>query len=169
MKNHLLTLMMLSQIIGVSGAQESSYFGLNDVSQSVQVTVMVNKKARIELTKNISEVTVTSADIARGYLEITDAVNLLVWCNSLEGVQVSANLRQGISDPQGRILSRGLVALRTSAGVDYSSFDNGPLVIYESSNKEKSTPVRCSLRLYLPPGSTAGLYRLDLSFEAIPK
>lgn len=153
----------------ISWAQGSPDFTLDKVSQSVRVTAMVNKKARIEVIEAAQEIAVTPSDSSRDYLDVRDAVRLMVWCNSLDGVQVTARLPEGIRDPSGMSRPRGLLALGISPGGGFHAFNGSPLVIYESSGKDKATPISCSLRLCLPPGSATGLYRLGLSFEAIPK
>ena len=169
MKNQLAVLALLGLVAAGSSAQVSAGFALNDVSQSVRVTAIVNKKTRIEVLRAVQEIMVTPSDSFRGYLDIRDAVKLMVWCNSLEGVQVTARLPRGIHGPRGEPRPRGLLALETCPGGGYAAFDGGSLLIYESSGKEKATPLYCSLRLYLPPGSTPGLYRIGLAFEATPK
>jgi len=142
---------------------------LTDVSQTVRVTVMVNKKARLEVLKNLESIYVTPADSARGFLNIGKALRIRVWCNSPEGVSVSARSSQGISDPMGRPLSNRYLAIEAAREGKYLPLDEKGQEIFSSEKKESATLIDCGARLHLPPGSPVGCYRVDLQFTAVPK
>ncbi len=150
-------------------SQNPSALSLDDVSQSVLVTVRVNKKARIEKIRTIDRIEVSPADSAKGYVDIPRGVNLAVWCNSLDGVVVNANLEGGIYDPGGSRHPRGLLAYRIDGCGQFMPFNGGPMKVYESYSKEKGTNLCYDLRLYLPSGSTTGIYRFNMEFTASPK
>ncbi len=168
MRKMFTTMGLMWLILAGASAQAYDPLALSDVSQSVKVTVVVNKKARVEVPENIGSVTVISADSARGYVDIGAGFRLKVWCNSPDGVSVSARTSGGISDPSGRYLNSQRLSIQTAAG-RYQPLNEQGVEIYSSSVKEIATPIDCRLRLHLPPGSPTGRYRFDLQLEAVPK
>lgn len=149
--------------------QDASLLLPDDVSQSVRVTVVVRKKARLETYRIAKSISVTLEDIARGYADLPQAAQLAVWCNSLDGVTVEVGLEGGIIDPAGVRKPRGLMAYRLSDSGAFVPFNGKPTSLYESSQKETAKGLAIDLRLYLPPDATPGSYSFDLSFVATPK
>lgn len=142
---------------------------LDDISQSVRVTVVVRKKARLELMRTWETINVRQEDLARGYVLIPGAFDIRLWCNSPEGSRIYAELDHGLLSPQGGMIGRQNLEIRLSGTSAFTGFDQGLLTIYESDRKETGTAVSCDLKLKLPPNTIAGPYRLNITFRAEPK
>ena len=169
MKQILSIIAVLALGVQCGWAQDASLLSAPDISQSVHVTVTVNKKARVEVVRLTESITVTLGDSARGYADVPEAIQLLVWCNSLDGVQVDVNMPQGIFDETGQRHPRGLLTYCLAGSRSYLPFDGGSNPMYESSKKETATGLSFDLRLLLPEGSSTGFYRYRLEFAAKPQ
>lgn len=142
---------------------------LDDISQSVRVTVVVRKKARLEFSRTTETIIVRQEDLARGYVLIPAAFDIRLWCNSPEGSKIYAELDNDILSPQGTAIGRQNLMLRLSPMGVFAGLGQGTLLVYESDRKETSTPLSCDLKLKLPPNAVAGQYGINLTWRAEPK
>lgn len=135
----------------------------SDVSRTVNVSVSVAKRAKLEVQKADNIVDVSDEDIKRGYVDINDAVVLKIWCNSIDGAKVMAQIDPLISGLKGKLL------YRISGEREFQEATGSLDGIYESSKVERGSELSIDFRYILASSNTAGEYQYEASFVAEPK
>jgi DNA primase large subunit len=135
----------------------------SDISRTVNVSVSVAKKARIEVLSASNTLSVSNEDKTRGYVDLPKAIVLKIWCNSIDGARVMGQI-----DPSNREM-KGKMLYRLSGEKDFREANGSLSDIYESYKAERGSLVSLDIRYVLAASATAGEYQFDASFIAEPK
>ena len=126
-----------------------------EVSATMQVSAYVVARAIVTVDGQVSTVTVTDADVARGYVDIADPMFVRVRTNSRQGYLLTVtNVSEHFTSIE---LSSNEIAMHVSA----ESFIQRPYV-----SGGDVIPMRA--RLHLAPGTAAGQIPLSIAFNASP-
>lgn len=142
---------------------------LDDVSQSVRVTVLVRKKARLEVLQALNKIEVRTEDLVRGYVIVPRAIIFKLWCNSLDGALVFADVKTPVTSSRGKILPLSNIALKRHDLKDYIHLQESHALVYESFQKEGGGFLCYDLKINLPTKSEEGIYFINLELSAEPK
>jgi len=135
----------------------------SDISRTVNVSVSVAKKAKIEVVDAANSVYVDDEDIRKGFIDIPGAVVLKVWCNSIDGAKVMAQITPVVSGNIGKLMCK------LSEEPIYNEAGNGFSGIYESCKVERGSEISLDIRYMLAANSPIGEYQFEASFVAEPK
>lgn len=135
----------------------------SDISRTVNVSVSVAKKARIEVLSASNILSVSNEDKTRGYVDLPKAIVLKVWCNSSDGARVMGQIDPSINGLKGKIL------YRLSGEKDFREANGSLHDIYESYKIERGSNVSLDIRYVLADNTLAGDYQFEASFVAEPK
>ena len=135
----------------------------SDVTQTVNVSVSVAKKARIEILSATNILSVSIEDKTRGYVDLPKAIVLKVWCNSIDGARVMGQIEPQNNEIKGKIL------YRLSGEKDFCEAIGSLHDIYESYKIERGSKVSLDIRYLLADNAPAGDYQFEASFVAEPK
>ncbi len=169
MKNKLYIIIAITGLSISSGwAQSLALLTPSDITASVNISVTVAKKARIELIESRNTIEISSNDLERGYVDIPRALALQLWCNSSDGALVETELTGGIYDREGRRFPRGLLMYKLSDQDNYQPFGAGSQALYQSQKIERGNSLAIDLRLLISKEMTPGEYSYQASFTASP-
>jgi hypothetical protein len=165
MKKHVKIIMIATLMISTKLAfgQTVALLTPSDISRTVNVSVSVAKKARIEILSATNILSVSIEDKTRGYVDLPKAIVLKVWCNSIDGARVMGQIDPSSNEIKGKMLYR----LSGEKGFHEA---NGSLHdIYESYKIERGSKVSLDIRYLLADNTPAGDYQFEASFVAEPK
>jgi len=126
-----------------------------EVSATMRVSAYVMARAIVTIDGQVSTVSVTDADVARGYVDVVDPIVVRVRTNSRQGYILTVD---NLSD---RFTSVDLSSNNVSMHVNAQSFLQRPYI-----SGGDVIPMRA--RLHLAPGTTAGQLPLSIAFNASP-
>ena len=141
----------------------------SDMSKSVNVSVTVAKKARIEVLRASNLISIDNESIARGYVDLPQAIVLKLWCNSLDGSRVMGQMNKVIYNDDGMQINQAQLMFRVSGEKEYKSFNGSLQDIYEGVGIERGASLSIDVRLVLSENTPVGEYSFDASFVAEPK
>ena len=169
MKNKLYIITALTGLIASSAlAQSLALLTPSDVTASVNISVTVAKKARLELLDSRNTIEISSYDLERGYVDIPRALALQLWCNSSDGALVETELTGGIYNCDGRRFPRGLLLYKLSDQNDYRPYGATSQALYQSQKIERGSSLTIDLRLLISKEMTPGEYSYQAGFTASP-
>ncbi len=123
-------------------------------SARMQVSAHVLARAVVSVETQPAEVTVTEADIARGYVDVAEPVEVRIRTNSRRGCVLQvANANEAFSAVE---LEFGNTTMRVAS---HESWVTRPYV-------EGGELVRMNVRVRLAPGAAAGRHILPLAISA---
>jgi len=135
----------------------------SDISRTVNVSVSVAKKAKLEVLNAVNTVKVNADDINRGYVDLPSAVVLKLWCNSIEGARIMGKIDPSSGDIKGKLM------FRISGECEFRDTGDGLSDIYESAKVERGSNVSLDIRYVFAANTTIGEYNFDAYFVAEPK
>lgn len=165
MKKHVKIIMIATLAISAKLAfgQTVALLTPSDISRTVNVSVSVAKKARIEVLSASNILSVSNEDKTRGYVDLPKAIVLKVWCNSIDGARVMGQIDPSINGLEGKIL------YRLSGEKDFRSAAGNLHNMYESYKIDRDSEVVLDIRYMLAENTPIGEYQFDASFVAEPK
>ncbi len=165
MKKHVkiisIMVLMISAKLGYS--QTVALLTPSDVSRTVNISVSIAKKARIEVLSASNALNISNEDKARGYVDLPRAIVLKVWCNSVDGARIMGQIEPPNNEIKGKIL------YRLSGEKDFCEANGSLHDIYESYKVERGTKVSLDVRYMLAESAPIGDYQFEASFVAEPK
>jgi len=141
----------------------------SDMSKTVNVSVSVAKKARIEVLRASNLINIDNESIARGYVDLPQAIVLKLWCNSLDGSRVMGQMNKVIYNDDGMQINQAQLMYRVSGEKEYQSFNGSLQDIYEGAGIERGASLSIDVRLVLSQNTPVGEYSFKASFVAEPK
>jgi len=165
MKKYIKIIMITALMISAKLAfgQTVALLTPSDLSKTVDVSVTVAKKAKIEVLSVSNAINVTKEDKNRGYVDLPKAIVLKVWCNSIDGTRVMGQIDPSIDGAKGKIL------YRLSGEKDFCEANGSLHDIYEGYKIERGSKVSLDIRYVLAENTPAGDYQFEASFVAEPK
>lgn len=165
MKKHVKIIMIA--ILAISAklvfGQTVALLNPSDISRTVNVSVSVAKKARLEVLSASNILSVSNEDKTRGYVDLPKAIVLKVWCNSIDGARVMGQIDPLIDDVKSKIL------YRLSGEKDFLEANGSLHDIYESYKIERGSKVSLDIRYLLSDNTPVGDYQFEASFVVEPK
>ncbi|MDQ7798344.1 MAG: hypothetical protein RDU76_05300 [Candidatus Edwardsbacteria bacterium] len=165
MKKHVKIIMIAILAISTKSAfgQTVALLNPSDIYRTVNVSVSVAKKARIEVLSASNMLSVGNEDKTRGYVDLPKAIVLKVWCNSTDGARVMGQI-----DPSNRE-TKGKMLYRLSGEKNFREVTGSLHDIYESYKIERGSKVSLDIRYLLSDNTPVGDYQFEASFVAEPK
>ncbi|HAD81905.1 MAG: hypothetical protein A2509_02860 [Candidatus Edwardsbacteria bacterium RIFOXYD12_FULL_50_11] len=165
MKKHvkIISIMVLMISAKFAYSQTVALLTPSDVTRTVNVSVSVAKKARLEVLSASNILNVGNEDKARGYVDLPKAIVLKVWCNSIDGARVMGQIEPQNNEIKGKIL------YRLSGEKNFCEATGSLHDIYESYKIERGSKVSLDIRYLLSDNTPAGDHQFEASFVAEPK
>jgi len=133
---------------------------------SVQVTVTVPAFVKLEIQNRSVQVTLTQADLERGYVDLVGATRMTLWTNSRRGASLMVR-PVGITGPNGTLIPFGSFLYRVQGDGAFRPLQDGEQVIYRSKGGEIGALKAIDYRIQVGWGMEPGTYRLDLTYTAV--
>lgn len=134
------------------------------VSASVHVTVTVPAFVKLEVSSTAINVTLTQADIERGYVDLVGATELRLWTNSRKGATILIRLENGASNGQ---LPPSSFFYRVQGNGGFTPLDDGDQPLYKGTGIEVASPKQVDYRLNLGWDTKPGTYQFNLTYTIL--
>jgi hypothetical protein len=128
-------------------AWAASASGASGARASIDVRVVIPVVLRVKALSQAREFAVRASDVARGYVDVDDGTSLLITSNNASGFALSVSFDPALAS---RVEARILGQAVEGASPGSSAHVDAP--------RMRETLVRVGYRLYLPPGTRAGVY-----------
>lgn len=154
----LLGLAWLVAIAGTPGTAGVAGTGQATGSATLTVGARVRPVVRLDRLAAPASLTLTETDLARGWVDLTEPLELEVRANTSGGWDLGLDLDTDV------VLAVGIGGLSPDPVLAGQGARFGPPVTGPGR-----TPLSLALRLYLGPGARAGLQPFPLRFTAAPR
>jgi hypothetical protein len=137
-------------------------------SATMTLTVCIPAKADITLTDPISNITVTTRDLNRGYVDVPNAYSFTLWSNSSQGATVNMIWSGLIVNDQGESYLPNMLKYRVSGQGSYHAIEKISQPVFECWTRQQHEKVSIDLRLMLVKGMSPGNYSCQAQLAAVP-
>lgn len=171
MKKHVKIIFTIAMLVSAKFAygQTVALLTPSDLSKTVNVSVSVAKKAKIEVLSVSNSLNIGMKDKNRGYVDLPEAVVLKVWTNSIDGARVMGQIDPVLYDDSGTNNVKGRMLFRLSGEKDFHEANGSLHDIYESYKIERGSKVSLDIRYLLAENTPIGNYQFEAFFIAEPK
>jgi len=134
------------------------------VSANVHVTVTVPAFVKLEVSSTAINVTLTQADIERGYVDLVGATELRLWTNSRKGATIQIRLENGVSNG---LLPPLSFSYRVQGNGDFTPLNGGDQQLYKGTGIEIASSKQIDYRLNLGWDTKPGAYQFSLIYTTL--
>jgi len=144
-------------VAAAPAARASSSLGTSGAQASIDFKIVIPVVLRVKAAAEPREVSITDADVARGYVDVERGASLVVTSNSRAGFYVSIAF-------DSRLLARVVARLHGQA----VEADAPGSSLHVDAARLVETPVNVGYRMYLAPGARPGTYRWPIGLAFAP-
>ena len=142
--------------IAAPGVRAASAAGTSGAKASVDFHIVIPVVLRMKPVAQVDHVSITDAEIARGYVDVEDATSMRVASNSRSGFAVSLSF-------DARLVAR-VVARIHGREVDVGTTGSSAHI---DAEKLIDAPLQVGYRLFIAPGTPPGTYRWPVTFALV--
>jgi uncharacterized ParB-like nuclease family protein len=136
-----------------------------EISKQVTVQVVIPKISKLLLLDGIDGIDVTTQDIAKGYVDIPNAIKLKLWSNNQGGSVVETQLESELCNAAGEVFPKELLMYRLAGDSDFISFGGCTQMLATCPKAENGKILSVDLRLIVPANMKPGSYSCLASFN----
>jgi hypothetical protein len=159
---------LITALAETSLSQTISLQGPQDVSQKVNVSVTIAKRAELEVIDVASAVYISTDDKRNGYVDLPKALSFKLWCNSKDGAEVKGQLYPLYYNSKQDNVSVKLL-YRISGESNFREAKGALQDIYNSCQKERGKTISIDIRYKIDKNAPIGEYAFEASLLAEPK
>jgi hypothetical protein len=141
-------------VAAAGGAQAMSSTGETRAQASIDFKIVIPVILRVKAVSQQAQLSVTEADVARGYVEVEQGTSLVLTSNNRAGFGISIAF-------DGGLLSRVVARMN---GQDVETGSSGGSLHVEAG-KLIEAPIKVGYRLYLAPGTQVGTYHWPVALS----
>jgi hypothetical protein len=135
-------------------------------SATLRLVAVVSPKVKLQVARDTSQIAATVEDLDRGYVEIPNAAELLVWTNSKSGLTITAQVGETLQGAKGHSIPISALSFSVN-GEGFRPFVAGDQVVYVGRGQEIRSSKRIDYRLSLDWGTEPDTYAVNITFTVI--
>jgi len=131
-------------------------------SATLHLVAMVSPKVKLQVARETSQIAATMEDLDRGYVEVPNAVELLVWTNSRNGLTITAQVGETLQGAKGHSIPISALSVSVN-GEGFRPFTPGDQIIYVGRGQEIRSSKRIDYRLNLDWRTQPDTYAVNIT------
>lgn len=157
-----LTLGVPPQMLFTSWAQVNTRLvAEHSAAASSDITVSIPIAAQIKILRRPTAIDITSQDVRRGYVNISEAYVFTLWSNSKDGCRVLIEWDGLLSEASGMYAQATAYLFRQGGETIFKSPRETHNTIYRACGKMNHEEISVDLKILLGPRTRPGHYKLD--------
>jgi len=158
-KTLMLALVILISQVGIAWASERA-------SATLRLVALVAPKVKMQVYRETAQIAASMEDLDRGYVEITNAAEILVWTNSRSGLTLTAQAGASLQGTRGNSIPISALSFSLN-GEGFRPFTSGQQVIYVGSGQEIRSSKRIDYRLNLDWKIEPDTYSVNVTYTVM--
>ena len=143
-----------------------SWAASDRASATLMLVAVVSPKVKLQVNRETAQIAATMEDLDRGYVEIPNAAEVLVWTNSKSGLTITGQVEGSLQGTKGNSIPISALSFSVN-GQGFRPFTSGEQVIYTGSGQEIRSSKRIDYRLNLDWKTVPDTYAVNLTFTVM--